>query len=72
MRESVKRTTVVNWWCMPIIPVARKLRKEDCKFKSSLGKLVRSASKKMVVSQGESWRILIVWGRKSSGEGNAI
>jgi hypothetical protein len=34
------------WWYIPVIPAPRRLRQEDCKFKVSLGYIVRPSLKK--------------------------
>jgi hypothetical protein len=33
------------WWFMPAIPVFRRLKQEDCKFKTSLGYTARPCLK---------------------------
>jgi hypothetical protein len=37
------------WWYIPIIPALRRLRQEDCEFKTSLGYIVKLYLKKITI-----------------------
>jgi hypothetical protein len=54
------KTLSQEWWCMPVIPIPRKQRLESCKFKASLGYLVRLCLQKTKGDGvGESMYIMI-------------
>jgi hypothetical protein len=50
------------WWNMPVIPVLRRLRKENCEFKTSLGYLeITYVKKKKSLSGEENVSLLRVY-----------
>jgi hypothetical protein len=42
------------WWHMPLIPVPRKLKQEDCEFEASSGYTMRSWSPKNKKKNGSN------------------
>ena len=51
--DCVKNVNSQVWWCTPVIPVLGRLRQEDCRFKASLGNLVRPHFKIKIKRAGD-------------------